>query len=178
MWGVPKKTACNNSRSISGSCSQVSIIASLICPVFKALNSAGVSMTSPRQVFIITGRRCKEAKNEASAKWKVLYIPVRYKGVWKVIISHLRIKVCKSVKPCSPLSSRGGSFSNTFIPKASAIRRMRLPTWPTPTMPIHVSSGFIPRRRLSSRSAACTYCSTPPALHPGQLLHAIPASRQ
>lgn len=60
----PQKTACNNSRSISGSCSQVSIIASLICPVFKALSSAGVSMTSPRQVFIITGRRCKEAKTK------------------------------------------------------------------------------------------------------------------
>ena len=43
-----------------------------------------------------------------------------------------------------PRSARGGSFSKTRIPNASAIRWIRLPTCPTPTIPRQLSSNLTP----------------------------------
>ena len=80
MCGVPIITFSNNSRLISGSCSHTSIIASEIEPLFNAFKRVPVSITSPREVLMITGLRFSELKKSSSARWNVLYLPSLYKG--------------------------------------------------------------------------------------------------
>ena len=64
------------------------MMASEISPSSKAFRSALVSITSPREVLIMTGQRFNDRKKVWSAKWNVLYGPSLYKGTWKVRISH------------------------------------------------------------------------------------------
>ena len=59
-------------------------------------------------------------------------------------------------------------IQQTRIPNASAIRWIRLPTCPTPTIPRQLSSNLTPFRRFNNNNTECRYCSTLPALQPGQ----------
>ena len=54
---------------MAGSFSQTSMTASEMAPVSKAFSSAFVSITSPREVLMMTGRRFNDLKNAASARW-------------------------------------------------------------------------------------------------------------
>ena len=179
MWGVPIITFSSSSRSISGSCSHTSMTASDRMPDRRASSSASVSMTSPREVFMITAPFFSEWKKCLSAKWYVLYFPSLYKGTWKVIISHFSAMLFKEANiVLSSLSSLGRSFSITCIPNFRATSATLLPTFPTPTIPMVIWFNFIPRGCCKINSVDWIYCATEAELHPGALVHVMPASRQ
>lgn len=62
IWGVAMVASDSNSRSISGSFSQQSMISSLTLPVRLARNRACVSCTAPRQLLINQGFRSNRSK--------------------------------------------------------------------------------------------------------------------
>eukprot|EP00975_Prorocentrum_lima_P047005 9826499-Prorocentrum_lima.AAC.1 len=64
---------------MSGSFSHTSMMASETSPSSKAFSSASVSITSPREVLMMTGRRFNDRKKPPSARWNVLYGPSLYK---------------------------------------------------------------------------------------------------
>ena len=102
MCGVPRNTFFNRVRFIAGSFSQTSMIASEISFVSKAFSSALVSITSPREVLMMTGFCFNDWKKAVSARWWVLYLPSLYKGTWKVSTLHSFASVCRDEKFCFP----------------------------------------------------------------------------
>jgi len=179
MWGVPINTFSNNSRLISGSCSHTSMMASEMVRLSKAFKRASVSMTSPREVLMITGLCLSDRKKLSSARWKVLYFPSLYKGTWKVMISHSSAILFSETNCSVPsFSSRGKSFSKTRIPKFRATLATLLPTFPTPMIPIVSSFNFLFLQDFHTRSDDCIYWATEAELHPGAFVHSIPACLQ
>ena len=55
---------------------------------------------------------------------------------------------------------------------------MRLPTWPTPTIPRVRPASGLSRFICSNSRTECRYCATEGALQPGALAHCMPAWRQ
>ena len=128
---------------------------------------------------MITGLRFNDRKKTSSARWKVLYFPSLYKGTWKVITSHSRAICSSEQKFVFPsFSSLGRSFSNTRIPCFWATSMILPPTFPTPTMPIHILWSSFPFTSLRRASTDSIYCATEAELHPGALAHVMPAFRQ
>ena len=179
MWGVPINTLSSNSRLISGSCSHTSMMASKMIRLSRAFKRALVSMTSPREVLMITGFRLSDWKKFSSARWKVLYFPSLYKGTWKVMISHSSAILLSEANCSVPsFSSRGKSFSKTRMPKSRATLATLLPTFPTPMIPIVSSFNFLFLQDFHTRSDDCIYWATEAELHPGAFVHSIPACLQ
>ena len=179
ICGVLIKALASNSRLISGSCSHTSIMASVTLPSFNASNRAHVSMTSPREVLMMTGFRFNDRKNVSSARWNVLYLPSLYKGTWNVMTSHSSANFCREVKVWLPsFSSRGKSLSRMRIPKFPATLATLLPTFPAPTIPIVSPSSLLFLTDFQTKSEDCTYWATEDELQPGALVHSIPAFLQ
>ena len=95
------------------------------------------------------------------------------------MMSHSSAISFKEVKKRFPsFSSRGWSFNRTRIPKSFATFATLLPTFPTPMIPIVSPSSFLFLIDFHTRSEACTYCATEAKLHPGALVHSMPACLQ
>ena len=178
MWGVAIHALSMSRRLMQGSFSHVSITTSLTLLYIRASCRASLSTTAPRLVFIITGRRPRRSKKPSPARWYVGWGPSFVSGTWNVITSHCRsISSIVTNCPSSPRSCRGGSHTSTRIPYSSATSFTFDPTCPQPTMPIVELSRAMPFCLFSSRSTERTYCATEAALHPGQLIHSMPARR-
>ena len=99
------------------------------------------------------------------------------RGVWKVRMLHCSASVSNEQKPSSPSSAEEGRSailqSDTLCHLPDTFSHMPY-TNDTQTRFLQVDSLFFWR----SRSTAWRYCSTAPALHPGQLLQVIPACWQ
>ena len=78
----------SSSRFIWGSCSHVSITASLTTPCFNAERSRSLSTTGPRPLFINTGCLRRLSKKCLSARWYVGHGPSVVNGVWNEMMSH------------------------------------------------------------------------------------------
>ena len=76
------------------------------------------------------------------------------------------------------LSTRWVTEQWTKSESADALRPSAPPTFPTPTIPIVFPSSETPRSSDQRTSEERTYCTTPPALHPGALSQRIPAAAQ
>ena len=95
------------------------------------------------------------------------------------MMSHSSAISFKEVKKRFPsFSSRGRSFNRTRIPKPFATFATLLPTFPTPMIPIVSLSSFLFFIAFHTSSEACTYCATEAELHPGALVHSMPACLQ
>ena len=63
------------------------------------------------------------------------------------------------------------------MPRPRAAAATLVPTCPQPTIPNVMPPRAAPSLYLISSSTDRTYCATDEALHPGQLIHSIPARR-
>ena len=173
------KHRCSSSLWMVGSPSQQSRMRSAICPRSSPCSRTSLGETGPRQALMSKGRRRHPARKASSTIPAVAYFPVRVRGTCSVMMSLSAWMVSSETKPSAPSrAARGGSQSKGRKPKAPTRCASRPPTFPTPTMPIVFPRRETPRTSDQRTSEERTYCTTPPALHPGAFSQPMPAVRQ